>query len=52
MVGRVNIDKLAVLMPEMVADTFKHTVQKDHGFRANLRYIVRLSKENQGPGGM
>lgn len=37
-------------MPEMVADTSKHTMQKDHRFRASLRYVVTPSKENQGLG--
>ena len=40
-------------MPEMVADTYKHTVQKDHWFRASLGYVVTLSlKKNQRLGGM
>ena len=39
-------------MPEMVADRYKHTMQKDHRFRASLGYVVTLSKENQGLGGM
>lgn len=35
-------------MPEMVADTHKYTMQKDHRFRASLRYVVTLSKKTKG----